>query len=82
MTEEQAPISPEATAAVKAYLEDIVTGKCPTCHQPVQQEKQVGRCVYALPCWHRMYQGKAKPKPEKIHPYLLEQLEQERRQEP
>ena len=76
MNEEQ-PISPEAAEAVRAYLEDMAANRCPTCHQPVQEERQVGRCVYALPCWHRMYQGTAKPKPKKMHPYFQEQLDRE-----
>ena len=53
----------EHEAAVKQYLDRLHDGKCPVCGAEVQEEKQVGRSVYALPCWHRMYQGQAKKKP-------------------
>lgn len=66
----------EAAAAIKAYLEKLAAHICPHCDTPIQEERQVGRCVYAVPCGHRLYQGKAK-KPEKLHPYLQEQLDRE-----
>ena len=40
---------------VKKELEE---GICPTCKQKISKHKQVGRCVYAEPCTHRLYQGK------------------------
>lgn len=58
MTEE------EINQAVKALLADLANGLCPHCHAKVEQETQVGRCVYAKPCGHRLYQGKAKSLPE------------------
>lgn len=53
---------PELSAAVQAYFHALQNGLCPVCRQPVEQEQQIGRCVYARPCGHRMYQGKAKKK--------------------
>jgi hypothetical protein len=40
-------------------LELIDNGLCPDCKQPMLQ-KQVGKCVYASPCGHRLFQGRAK----------------------
>ena len=31
---------------------------CPTCKQPFTKKRQIGRCVYAEPCGHRLYQGR------------------------
>lgn len=47
-------------ATFTKYLSDIEAGKCPFCGSPIERERQVGRCVYADPCGHRLYQGKAK----------------------
>jgi hypothetical protein len=47
-----------------AYLErlaNVMRGtskECLICQAPVATWSQVGRCVYALPCQHRQYQGK------------------------
>ena len=65
MSEAQEPLDPEVAAIAKQYLEEMLSGTtCPVCHQPITEERQVGRCVYGIPCWHRMYQGTAKAKPE------------------
>ena len=40
------------------WAADLAAGICPACKQPMT-EKQVGRCVYASPCGHRLYQGTA-----------------------
>ncbi len=45
--------------AVARALQMLHSGFCPHCGAKIEQERQVGRCVYALPCWHRLYQGKA-----------------------
>jgi hypothetical protein len=37
---------------------DLQNNICPTCKQPIEKRKQVGRCVYANPCGHRLYQGR------------------------
>lgn len=72
---EQEEISPEVAEAARAYLTALAEGKCPTCGAVVQEEEQVGRCVYARPCGHRLYQGKAPQEPKKLHPYFQEQLD-------
>lgn len=46
-------ISPEASAAIVAYFERLMSGLCPVCNHPITGEKQIGRCVYAEPCGHR-----------------------------
>lgn len=35
---------------------------CRHCGAEILNEKQVGRCVYAEPCGHRLYQGRARGK--------------------
>ncbi len=73
MTAEE--LTPEQSVALAGFLTVLAEGKvCPWCKQPITEKKQVGRCVYALPCWHRLYQGtlplRAKGKDE--HPYFRE----------
>jgi hypothetical protein len=62
MESEQEPISEEMAQAVRSYLERLAQGLCPVCSAPIEQEQQVGRCVYAHPCGHRLYQGRARKK--------------------
>jgi hypothetical protein len=57
----------ERRARVLAYFENIANNECPHCHQAVKKYQQVGRCVYADPCGHRMYQGRV-PKPKAATP--------------
>lgn len=57
---EDQSLDPEAIKAIQDYFQDLKEGRCPTCKQPVVNKEQVGRCVYALPCKHRLYQGKLK----------------------
>ena len=47
----------ESRKEIKAFFDEMASGKCPHCHQPMTK-RQVGRCVYAEPCGHRLYQGK------------------------
>lgn len=63
--------TPTIDEALKSYLDTYAAGKCPHCQAKIDEERQVGRCVYASPCGHRLFQGKAKEKPPKVHPYLL-----------
>lgn len=55
-------IDPVVAAAMNAYFEALAKGLCPVCNQPVEKEQQIGRCVYALPCNHRLFQGTARKK--------------------
>jgi hypothetical protein len=61
---------PDVALALKSHLENIASGICPFCQAKIEDKKQVGRCVYALPCYHRLYQGTLPAKQPKIHPYL------------
>jgi hypothetical protein len=53
-------LTDEDWAAIKAFFDDWLSGHCPLCHEVVQKEQQVGRCVVAQPCGHRLYQGRVK----------------------
>jgi hypothetical protein len=70
MPEEEEVMDPETAQILKVYLENIASGICPHCKAKIEDKKQSGRCVYALPCWHRLYQGTLPAKQPKIHPYL------------
>jgi hypothetical protein len=48
------------TRVAEALLSSLARGLCPHCHTKIEEERQVGRCVYARPCGHRLYQGKAR----------------------
>lgn len=51
-------ISPETAAAARRFLKELGDGRtCPRCHAEITDKQQVGRCVYAEPCGHRLYQG-------------------------
>jgi hypothetical protein len=55
-------------AIVANFLEEMVAGvTCPHCHVAIEEKMQVGRCVYAKPCGHRLYQGTL-PKKERGNP--------------
>jgi hypothetical protein len=43
--------------AIKASVNAYLNGNCPHCGAKIEEKKQVGRCVYAIPCYHRLYQG-------------------------
>jgi len=58
--EESAKMVAEHDARLEQMLKDLSEGKCPHCHAVVKEEIQVGRCVYAKPCGHRLGQGTAK----------------------
>lgn len=61
LTEEQAKAkAAETEARLHALFQKMKDGICTTCDQKVQRERQVGRCVYAEPCGHRIGQGRAK----------------------
>jgi hypothetical protein len=58
--EEIAEEESEIRQAVTAFFDDMNAGLCPECHQKVERQVQVGRCVYSEPCGHRLWQGKAR----------------------
>lgn len=47
--------------AVKGFFQAMADNKCPHCGADVVNKRQVGRCVYADPCGHRLYQGRLNP---------------------
>ena len=49
----------QVEAAVTAALSALADGKCPHCGNPIESKQQVGPCVYARPCGHRIRQGTA-----------------------
>lgn len=60
--EQQRPATDAELKAVRDYFGALAGGLCPECGQPVEEEVQSGRCVYAKPCGHRMFEGKARKK--------------------
>ena len=64
----------QARESLERYLGKIAENICPHCETPITEQVQVGRCAYAKPCGHRLFQGKAKTKEKtwKDHPYFRE----------
>jgi len=59
-TPEERQAQREASDAVwQKFVDDLNANRCPFCNAVIEQRKQVGRCVYAHPCGHQLYQGKA-----------------------
>lgn len=59
LTEEQAKAKAEESARhIRALFKKEAAGICPTCDRQIDERRQVGRCVYASPCGHRLYQGR------------------------
>lgn len=63
------PTREEAEATERAIdqrigqrLADIRAGLCPHCRRPVERRRQVGPCIYAEPCGHRLGQGRLRRK--------------------
>ena len=54
-------LTPEQKAKIQEILDRLDAGLCPQCGMKPERKKQIGRCVYAYPCGHRMYQGKLAP---------------------
>ena len=58
LTVEQAKVkADEKMIRIRAKLERMAEGFCPSCDQKVEQRRKVGRCFYAEPCGHRLGQG-------------------------
>lgn len=55
--EEIAEKEREASEAIQQFLSNLENDICPHCEKPIQEKKQIGRCVYGYPCGHRLYQG-------------------------
>jgi hypothetical protein len=45
-------------SGITSYFDKLARNECPKCGERILEQKQVGRCVYAYPCGHRLYQGK------------------------
>jgi hypothetical protein len=59
LTEEQAKAkAKEIHQRLAEKLMRMADGHCPECDQQVEGKRQVGRCIYALPCNHRLGQGR------------------------
>lgn len=43
---------------VSEHFTNLQAGRCPKCGAPFDKTMRVGRCVYASPCGHRLYQGR------------------------
>jgi len=44
--------------ATEDFVRKLDAGICPTCEGAIAEYQQVGRAVYGLPCWHRLYVGR------------------------
>lgn len=55
--QEQTKPADEIGQLIVDYFKNLYSGRCPVCHEMVREQVQRGRCVYGLPCNHRMYQG-------------------------
>lgn len=64
--EENAEQERQATEALNKFFADIKANVCPRCQTAMIYKKQVGPCIYAAPCGHRLYQGRL-TKTEKAH---------------
>lgn len=43
--------------AIRTYFGKLSKNECPICGAAIERQQQVGHCVYAKPCGHRLYQG-------------------------
>lgn len=48
----------EIDRIVKRFNDLLQKDICPQCENSIDEKKQIGRCVYAYPCGHRLYQGR------------------------
>ena len=57
MTDEKAPLTEEEQKQIAKFFKNLANDKCPHCGAIIEKKDQDGRCVYAKPCGHRLYQG-------------------------
>lgn len=55
--EEAEEQSRESERAIAEWSRKLANDICPNCDAAITAMDQVGRCVYARPCGHRLYQG-------------------------
>jgi hypothetical protein len=56
---ENEEMTKEEKRIIADFLTRLAEGKeCPHCHTTIERKEQIGRCIYAQPCGHRLYQGK------------------------
>jgi hypothetical protein len=59
-TQEQAEVlADQAEEHHRAFMAKIALGVCASCDVEAADFKQVGKCIYAMPCGHRVGQGNA-----------------------
>ncbi len=58
--EEVAAKVEEDSQILQRFLDNLKNDICPHCETPIKEKKQVGRCVYSVPCGCRLYQGTLK----------------------
>lgn len=56
--EERTAEKERSTAVWTKYLNDLANNVCPFCGAAIEKHEQIGRCAYAKPCGHRLYQGR------------------------
>lgn len=47
----------EEVKQIARAMEQLSKNECHVCGAAIVQQEQVGHCVYARPCGHRLYQG-------------------------
>lgn len=58
-TREEAEAEQQRVEVIIAQrLADIQAGLCPHCRRKIESKRQVGPCIYAEPCGHRLGQGR------------------------
>lgn len=60
---ENKEVDEEGEAILKKLFQNMKDGVCFHCDVKLTGEKQIGRCVYGIPCGCRLWQGKAREYP-------------------
>lgn len=59
-TREQAEVlADQAEEQQRAFLAKVTMGICGTCEDESTDFRQIGKCIYSVPCGHRVGHGKA-----------------------